>query len=133
MANESWKISFANLTRALQRFEEALAEPTDAKRMMVDASIQRFEFTFEIFWKTLKHLLAAKGKQAVLPRDVLSEAYMAGWLDQEKLWLDMLEDRNQTSHTYKESKAQEIYLRLPAYLNAMQEAHRKLQSLFFRP
>ena len=44
------------------------------------------------------------------------------WLAEERIWLAMIEDRNRTSHTYREELAKEIHARLPAYLAAMRVA-----------
>ena len=51
-------------------------------------------------WKTLKRALAYEGLQPRTPRETLKEAFHLGWLDQETVWLDMLEHRNTTSHQY---------------------------------
>ena len=100
--------SMSNLKRALSRLEEALNISTD-NPVIVDATIQRFEFVIELYWKTLKRLLAQGGIQTDTPRDTLKKAYAAGWIKNEIPWLQMLRDRNETSHVYDEKKAEEIY------------------------
>ena len=52
----------------------------------------------------------------------LRGAYAQGWLAEEAVWLAMIEDRNRTSHTYREELAKEIHSRLPAYLVAVRAA-----------
>jgi nucleotidyltransferase substrate binding protein (TIGR01987 family) len=88
---------------------------------------QRFEFTFELFWKTIQRLLAREGVEARSPKAALREAYRLGWLDDEARWIKLLEDRNLTSHTYRELLALEIYSRTPAHYAAMREAFEKLR------
>ena len=100
--------SISNLKRALSRLEEALSIPKD-NPVIVDATIQRFKFVIELYWKTLKRLLAQGGIQTDTLRDTLKKAYAAGWIKNETPWLQMLRDRNETSYVYDEKKAEEIY------------------------
>jgi hypothetical protein len=60
----------------------------------VDGTIQRFEFTFELFWKALRRFLQREGIDTGSPRSTLRHTYRRGLLDHEQLWLDMLDDRN---------------------------------------
>ena len=48
------KLKMTFLDRAIQKLEEMIAEPVDRKRSQIDSSIQRFEFSFELFWKILQ-------------------------------------------------------------------------------
>jgi nucleotidyltransferase substrate binding protein (TIGR01987 family) len=102
------------LNRALGRFKEALALPV-SEGVNLDGTIQRFEFTFELTWKCAKRALALKGIDARSPRDAIKECYGLGWIDNEKVWIDMLTDRNRTSHTYVEEIARDVYARLGDY------------------
>ena len=90
-----------SLGNALDRFGEALAHP-DPDEIVMDGTIQRFEFTFELFWKTLRRFLQREGIDTTSPKNTLRHAYRRGLLDQEQLWLDMLEDRNRSSHVYND-------------------------------
>jgi hypothetical protein len=49
-----WQTSLAQLGKALERLGQVLTEPPD-NPLLVDATIQRFEFTIELFWKTFRH------------------------------------------------------------------------------
>ncbi len=99
------------LGRALDRLDEALAVSPDAP-LAVDGTIQRFEFTFELTWKALKDALAVEGVDERTPRSVLRAAFGVGWLDDEAAWLDLLDDRNRSSHVCREEVAAEIYGRI---------------------
>jgi nucleotidyltransferase substrate binding protein (TIGR01987 family) len=101
-----------DLGRALDRLGEALAVPEDAP-LAVDGSIQRFEFTFDLFWKALRRRLAGEGITANSPKAVLQQVYRLGWLDDEARWLKLLQDRNLSSQTYRQPLALEIYRRIP--------------------
>jgi nucleotidyltransferase substrate binding protein (TIGR01987 family) len=117
----------AALERALRRLHAALAQPkTEWTR---DAAIQRFEFTFELAWKTLMHAARAEGLECASPRQALRAALTLGWIVDDMLWLDMLEDRNRTTHTYEEATAEAIHSRLPAYADAIATLLVQLRSL----
>jgi nucleotidyltransferase substrate binding protein (TIGR01987 family) len=92
-----------------------------------DAAIQRFEFTFELCWKAARRFAKHEGLDVSSPREAFKTAMKLGWIDDDPLWLRMLEDRNRTSHTYKEQTAEEIYARLPQYAMAMAELARRLK------
>ncbi|OGJ86627.1 MAG: hypothetical protein A2268_13035 [Candidatus Raymondbacteria bacterium RifOxyA12_full_50_37] len=83
-----------------------------------DGVIQRFEFTFELLWKTYKLYLDFQGIQADSPRASLKEAFRLGLIGEEALYLDMLEDRNLASHVYKREIAEAIYGRIVSFYKA---------------
>ena len=120
--------SIENLERALLRLEEALKEDPH-NSLVVDGTIQRFEFTIELYLKTLKRLLLSEGIDAKTPRETLKEAYQAGWLEDEKAWLQMLKDRNETSHTYDEEMALKILANVKQYFPEMKTTFVKLKSV----
>lgn len=95
---------------ALYRLKEAIAEAeTDLE---IDGAIQRFEFTYELFWKMLKAHLELEGILCRSPRDCFKEAFRIELIDDEDRVLRMLEDRNETAHLYDEEKSREIYRRI---------------------
>mgnify|MGYP000025225868 FL=1 len=123
------EINVKALEKALQRLEESLAFDL-TQPLVVDACIQRFEFSIELTWKTLKKCLAIEGIEANTPRECIQQAYAIHWLDDEAAWLSMLKDRNLTSHTYKEDLALEIYHRLPLHYQAMADLYQLLSRRF---
>jgi nucleotidyltransferase substrate binding protein (TIGR01987 family) len=104
----------ALLEKAVGRLARALDQPKD--EYIRDSAIQRFEFTFELVWKTLKAYLGDQGVQVYSPRDSLREAFRAGLIDDDPVWLKTVELRNLTSHTYHEPTADTIYEMLPSVL-----------------
>jgi nucleotidyltransferase substrate binding protein (TIGR01987 family) len=124
-----WRIYFYDLGDALQRLEEALNTTIDTNRLAIDASIQRFEFCIELFWKNFKNFGALFGKESPSPRDAIMTAFALKWIDNEHLWLSMLKDRNATSHTYKKIKADEIYARIHLYYPEMCQIYNRLQGV----
>lgn len=115
-----------NLSNAVGRLREAL-DCSPVSELVIDGTIQRFEFTFELCWKTMKYFLEREGVAAGTPKATLQKAFAARWIDDEALWVKMLEDRNRTSHTYHEALAHEIFERIPSYLPEFERALRFLQ------
>lgn len=114
-----------DLTAALDRLGEALREPkSDIVR---DAAIQRFEFSFELFWKALKARDENEGLRVVSPREALRAAFQLGLLADDDLVFQMLEDRNRTSHLYNAAMAEDVFSRIPAYQALMASAARALE------
>lgn len=92
------------------RLAEAVAQPES--ELIRDATIQRFEFSFEVVWKTLKLYLERQGHECGGPRPTLKKAFVENLIsspEEADLWLQMLEDRNLTSHAYDEALANQIY------------------------
>lgn len=99
---------------ALLRLAEALRQP--ANEFVRDAAIQRFEFSFELAWKAIQAAARLEGQDCASPRTAFSTAWRNGWIADEAAWLDMLEARNKTTHTYREAIAREVFGSLPRHL-----------------
>ncbi len=102
---ENYKHAFAQLEDAVARY---LASPQDT--LYRDGLIQRFEFTVELAWKSLREYLEDQGVVLSVssPRAVLKEAYAVGVIDDADMWNAILTARNLTSHVYDEATATEI-------------------------
>jgi nucleotidyltransferase substrate binding protein (TIGR01987 family) len=104
---------------------DALAQPkTEWTR---DAALQRFEFTVELAWKSIARFARREGLEAASPRQAFRIAFRLGWIDDDQVWLAMLEDRNLTSHTYSEKTAEELFARLHDYQTALSGLLQRLQ------
>ncbi len=107
--------------RALVSLEElaSISSPTKIER---DAAIQRFEYTFEAYWKAAqRYLLVVEGIDSGSPKDVIRQCRAVGILS-DKLavrGLEMVDDRNLTVHTYNESLAQLVLSRIPTHTKAL--------------
>lgn len=101
-----------NFCRAVVRLQEAVAEyeKTPASTVLRDGVIQRFEFTFELAWKSLKEYMEDQGaaRDMNFPKEVLKAAYAAGLIQNDGVWLDMLASRNITSHIYDDAQAAQV-------------------------
>ncbi len=107
--------AYMKFTAALARFEEVLLEPRE-NSYLVDAAIQRFEFTIEMAWKVSAVFAQAQGLPAASPRQAMESAFKLGLVEDSGVWTAMLKDRNLSSHTYKQDLAEELYARLPDHL-----------------
>jgi nucleotidyltransferase substrate binding protein (TIGR01987 family) len=98
-----------NFEKTLQQLKSFTALPIQNDRDKAGI-IQAFEYTFEQCWKSLQKRAAHEGVQIGSPKKAFMFAFQNGWIQKEKelVWLQMIEDRNLTSHTYKEDVAAEI-------------------------
>lgn len=106
--------------KALETLREILREPYSV--IVRDAVIQRFEYTFEIFWKlTKEYLYNYEGIECNSPKSCFREALSVGLLNEEQTitCLEMTDDRNLTSHTYVEEVAESIYEKIRDYYELM--------------
>jgi len=115
--------------RAMNTLDEILQMPFSV--IVRDASIQRFEYTFESLWKLLKvYLQQEEGIVCNAPKRCFREALTAGLASAGEVesFLMMTDDRNLTSHTYIESLAEAIYRKLPEYLPKMKNLLATIQA-----
>ena len=102
-ADIRWKQRFQNFDRAFVLLRDALENgPAALNQLEKEGVIQRFEYCFELAWKTIKDYLEEGGFvfAIVTPRQVLKDAYAAKILENGQVWIDMLDHRNLLSHTY---------------------------------
>jgi nucleotidyltransferase substrate binding protein (TIGR01987 family) len=122
------KYAWEKLEKAWEKLRDGARNAKD--ELEQDGVIQRFEFTFELFWKTLKIFLSREGFETRTPKDSLKEAFRLGWVESEATCLTMLEDRNKTSHIYEKSMAQEILGRIKTdYISLIGKTLEKLKTL----
>ena len=95
---------------ALQRLEEGL-QASDKDSLAVDGVIQRFEFTFELAWKLMKVFMEEEGVMGVClsPKTTVRQAFKRELIMDGQGWINMIQDRNRTSHMYNESMSRAIY------------------------
>lgn len=119
--------SIKKLETAFQRLEEGINSVKDD--LDKDGVIQRFEFTFELLWKTIKIYFEDKGILCKSPKDCLQQAFKYGLITNELVYLNMLNDRNKTSHLYDQSASEEIYTNIKSrYLEAINSLLAKIKT-----
>jgi nucleotidyltransferase substrate binding protein (TIGR01987 family) len=120
-----WKQRFENFERAFLLLKEAFAKaPAEMSDLEKEGTIQRFEYTFELAWKTLKDYLVYSGVtfDQITPRSVIKAAFAARIIADGRVWMDMLDQRNLMSHTYDKAIFDAVFAGISQrYLVALQE------------
>jgi nucleotidyltransferase substrate binding protein (TIGR01987 family) len=101
-----WKQRAQNFAKAAALLRAALKNgPAALNDLEKEGTVQRFEYTVELAWKTLKDYLEHGGVQLtpVTPKSVIKAAFAARLIPDGQLWIDILEKRNLLSHTYDEA------------------------------
>jgi nucleotidyltransferase substrate binding protein (TIGR01987 family) len=113
-------IDLSNLKNSLKAFEEALNPQNLLER---DGSIQRFEFTFEMSWKTLAKVLQADQPLADNSvKGILREGARQHFIGDVEKWFEFQAARDKTSHTYDPVVAAEVFAiakELPPYVHSL--------------
>lgn len=111
-----------DLINATNRLKEALAEKeTD---ITIDGVLHRYEFTFELAWKTLKDYLEYLGVSSNTgsPREVIKESFAYNLISDGEVWINMMLARNSLSHLYDEEASREIYDDIKSeYINELEK------------
>ena len=136
-----WEQRFSNYRKALLKLSQAIAyikeniedediEEDEAmdeienvlEEVLKEGLIQRFEYTHELAWNIMKDYAEYQGNATIKgPRDATREAFKMNLINNAEAWMDMMQSRNQTSHTYNEETANAIYQKIiedyyPAFL-----------------
>ncbi|NLJ00871.1 MAG: nucleotidyltransferase [Bacteroidales bacterium] len=121
-----WLQRFSNYKKALRKLEDSVdyvtnhitKESLDTGEefgliqidLIKQGLIQSFEFTHELAWNVIKDYVHYQGNQSVRgSRDATREGFSMGLIEDGDVWMEMIRSRNQTSHTYDEETADEIY------------------------
>jgi len=111
MQDIRWQQRFENFSRALQQLTQAVA--LSRQRPLSDLEkqgvIQGFEIVHELAWNVLKDFLEYEGIPGIVgSRGTVREAFKRELIDDGELWMDMIEKRNLSSHTYNKELAEEL-------------------------
>ncbi|HBA88261.1 MAG TPA: nucleotidyltransferase [Geobacter sp.] len=119
-----WQQRFAQFRKAFSLLQDAIAIeiPSVVERAGL---IQFFEMAFELAWKLIKDYEQAEGFMVKSPRDAIKQAFEAGIIDRGHDWIDALEDRNLTTHTYNEETAIDVEQKIRnKYFPLLDQLHR---------
>lgn len=120
---QNYQKAFAQLTQAVD-----LSRQRALSKLEQQGLIQGFEYTHELAWNTLKDFLEARGAAAIFgSRDTTRAAFTAGLIDQGEVWMQMIQSRNQSTHTYNEEMMTQI---VTAVIQTYMAEFTKLQSKF---
>lgn len=128
MAKNLINSSIEDLENALKALEEA-AKLSPQKRINKDGTIQRFEFCFELSWKTIKIFLDDQGIICKSPKDCFRRAADYGLLRSPEPWFNFLKSRNQVAHTYNEKMADKIYKKAISFVKVGKNLLEKLKEI----
>ena len=115
---------------ATQRLKEALQEKESD--ITIDGTLHRFEFTFELAWKTMKDYLEYSGVIEGIgsPREIIKTAFANGIIEDGENWIKMMLARNSLSHLYDEEKSREIYMEIKEiYLKLFENLNKKFSEM----
>lgn len=99
-----WKQRYENFKKAYINLDSAVSQFDSLSILEKEGLIQRFEYTFELAWKTLKDYLESQDVEVRFPREVIKESFKYNLIDNGDIWMDMLEKRNLMAHTYDEHR-----------------------------
>ncbi|MBA2498651.1 MAG: nucleotidyltransferase substrate binding protein [Chitinophagaceae bacterium] len=103
-----WKQRFRNFEKAVLHLKEAV-EKKNLSDLEKAGTIQIYEFTFELAWKTVKDYLEERAVEVKFPRDAIKQGFLYQVIKDGDVWMDMLQKRNLMSHTYNEKNAELAY------------------------
>lgn len=121
------EIIITPVLKASLSLEKVLNEKKD--EYIRDASIQRFEYSFELAWKTMKRILKHKGYEVGGSKDVFRLSAKEGLIDDPITWFGFLEMRNETVQSYDEIKAEKIYEKIPFFAHELDKFIKTIKAL----
>src|SRR3989338_3352018 len=128
MKSEALSLQFERTVANLREVLEKIKTASVGRAVFRDSAIQRFEIAFDVSWKTLKEKLREKyGVECVSPKKCFQEAFKQGIIENDTIWLDITDIRNETSHAYNESFAEAVLARLPEICTAFEKLTWKLK------
>ncbi len=128
--NYDWYELFLDLGEALEKFQDVSQMDKDKHPYLTEATIQIFEYSFKLYWKMLKKICYQEGIEVQSPRATFQQSFALKLIDDETVWLKMMENRNLTSHTYKQPTANMIYNECKTYLPIMMKSYASLQQKY---
>lgn len=109
LSKEEFLNQIQNWHNAIQRLKYAI-DKDNGDDLIRDAIIQRFEFTIELSWKTLKKFLVYKWEpDNLMSKDIFRKFYEYGIVTDIQIWIDFIDDRNLLAHIYSEEQAIDVY------------------------
>jgi nucleotidyltransferase substrate binding protein (TIGR01987 family) len=127
-----WEQRFSNYRKALAKLEEGIKtlQLEELNELEKEGLIQRFEYTYELAWKTLQDLLKFKGYLDIAgPNPTLQQAFQDGYIQDGNVWKNMKKSRDLSTHTYDEETAENIYESIRNwYFDAFKALEKKLEN-----
>lgn len=116
-----FRLILPNFEQAVKRFDEVM-KIKNADDIVRDSAIQRFEFTFELAWKSVKEFLEEYyNTRCISPKTCFREAFRHKLIEYNDDWIKIADIRNETTHIYNEMMASNVHKKLPIALNLFKE------------
>jgi nucleotidyltransferase substrate binding protein (TIGR01987 family) len=125
-----WKQRFSNYQKALVQLTKFI-DKGDLNELEEQGLIQAFEYTHELAWNLLRDYLRDQGAQNINgSKDAVRAAFQVGLIEDGETWMDMIKDRNRTSHTYNQVTAEAIATNIKSrFFGLFVELREKMQVL----
>lgn len=125
-----WRQRFENYSKAVRQLTRFI-DKGDLNEFEEQGLIQSFEYTYELAWNTLKDLFEEQGETNILgSRDAFRLAFKRGLVEDGETWMDMIEGRTLTSHTYNEDTARAVVEKIRrAYFGEFVTLQARLETL----
>lgn len=118
-------IKLNHFKNAIANLEEVMAE--NKTSIVRDSAIKRYEICYELAWKSVQEFLKNEGLEICKsPKQCFKEGFQQGLIIDEEGFVDMIENRNLTTHTYDEELAEMVYQKITKYLLLFKELFREL-------
>jgi nucleotidyltransferase substrate binding protein (TIGR01987 family) len=103
-----WKQRFSNYNKALSQLQKFI-DKGNLNELEEQGLVQAFEYTYELAWNVMKDFFEYQGEEAIRgSRDAIRLSFNRGLITEGKKWMDMIESRIKSSHTYNEATATEV-------------------------
>ncbi|NCN59307.1 nucleotidyltransferase [Candidatus Roizmanbacteria bacterium CG22_combo_CG10-13_8_21_14_all_38_20] len=107
----------SDIKKALEKLDDALKQ--EDSEYIRDSAIKRFELCFDLGWKLMKLYAKTEGLECNSPRSCIRTMFELGILRYDENWMQMITDRNELVHIYRQELADIVYHRLPEYLQML--------------
>ena len=124
-----WRQRFQNFKKAFEKLRDSVLKVDELSDLEKEGMVQRFEYTFELAWKTLKDYLEEQQVNAKFPREVIKQSFHYEIIQDGEIWMDMLEKRNLMAHTYEETIFRDSVQKIAnEYFKAISQLYNFLQN-----
>ena len=128
-----WIQRLSNFNKAFAQFSKAidLAKARELTDLEKQGLIQSFEYTHELAWNVMKDYFLYQGDNSIKgSRDATRSAFQVAIIEDGQAWMDMIESRNQTTHTYNEKTTNDIHDAIVTkYYDAFLQFQTEMQAL----
>jgi len=123
-------LDLSSFEKAIKSLRSAISK-TELSELERDGVIQRFEYTFELAWKTIRRVLIAMGRSDVSssPKPIFRDAFEEGHIEDVELWFKFLEARNLTTHIYNSVQAEKVVKVAKEFLPNVEKLLKKIKDL----